>query len=121
MLPSDVGRAGSVAREIDRLEKLVGLMDDRFTIPGTTIRFGLDPLLGLLPGAGDLVAAAVAVYMIGRARSLGVPKRGLVRMAVNVAIDALLGSVPLVGDLFDVTFRANRRNMDVIRRHVAGR
>ena len=104
-------------REIARLERLAGLLDDRFRIPGTNIRFGLDPVLGLLPGVGDLVMVAVGAYMIGKADSLGVPRTVQVRMGLNLLLDFLVGSVPLLGDVFDLLFRANRRNIDLVRRH----
>lgn len=92
------------------------LFDSRFVIPGTRIRFGIDPLLGLLPVAGDLATAALAAYGIVLARRMGAPRRLLLRMGANLAIDALVGSVPLVGDLFDVAFKAHLRNFRLFER-----
>lgn len=106
--------------QIERLERLAGWLDDRFRIPGTGLRFGLDALIGLVPGIGDTATAVSAAYLIARAAGLGVPRRILLRMAANAAIDLLVGTIPLLGDLFDIGFKANRRNVALLRRH-AGR
>lgn len=105
-------------RELETLERIASLLDDRFRIPGTSIRFGLDPILGLIPGVGDFVAAGSAVYMIFVAARLRVPLRTRVRMVWNVFLDFLVGAVPVFGDVFDLVFKANRRNLDLIRKHV---
>lgn len=94
----------------ERYRRLAELFDSRFRIPGTRIRFGIDPLLGLLPVAGDLVTAAFAVYGVVLARRMNAPGRLQLRMGWNIAIDALAGSVPVLGDLFDVAFKAHLRN-----------
>jgi hypothetical protein len=93
------------------------LLDSAFLIPKLHIRFGLDPILGLLPGLGDLVSPIFTIGIILQARELGVPRVVLGRMVLNVAVDALVGVVPLVGDLFDVAWRANVRNMDLLDQH----
>lgn len=103
--------------ELERLDRLADLLDSRFGIPGTSFRFGLDGLLGLIPGVGDAATMLPALYLLWRARELGVPRPVLRRMAANVGIDAAVGAVPIVGDLFDVGFKANRRNIALIRRH----
>lgn len=103
--------------EIARLEQLAHWMDERFAIPGTDIRFGLDSVIGLIPGVGDTGAALFSAYIVTRAHALGVPKRHLWRMVGNVLIDLAVGSIPLLGDLFDVGFKANRRNVEILRRH----
>lgn len=90
-------------------------------IPGTDVRVGLDALVGLIPGVGDALSAGVSCYLIGRAMRIGAPPLLLVRMAGNVGIDLLAGSVPIAGDLFDVGFRANRRNVELLRRHLERR
>lgn len=100
----------------ERYRQMALLFDSRFVIPGTRIRFGIDPLLGLLPVAGDLATAALAAYGIVLARRMGAPRRLLLRMGANLAIDALVGSVPLVGDLFDVAFKAHLRNFRLFER-----
>ena len=109
------------ATEVERLERLGQWLDSRFRIPGTGIRFGLDSLIGLIPGLGDVASAAPALYIIYRARRMGVSDTTLVKMVWNFGLDALLGSIPLVGDLFDVGYKANLRNIDLIRKHVEAR
>lgn len=103
--------------DILKLEQLADLMDNRFIIPGTDIRIGLDGLLGLIPGIGDTLSLAVSGYIIHKAREGGVHPLVLSRMTWNVAMDWLIGLVPLVGDIFDVGFKANRRNVELIRAH----
>lgn len=98
-------------------ERLVRLMDDGLRIPGTEIRLGLDAILGfLLPGVGDALGAVSTLSLFGLAVRRGVPYVVLLRMALNVAIDALVGAIPLLGDVFDVGFKANRRNLQLIER-----
>lgn len=95
------------------------ILDTSFQIPGTGIRFGLDPLLGLLPGAGDAVASLIGSTILILAAKLQVPRIVLVRMSSNMAINAIVGAVPLVGDAFSVWFRSNARNAELLRRHAA--
>jgi hypothetical protein len=102
---------------IERLDRLATLLDTAFVIPGTNIRFGADALIGLAPGIGDSVTTALAAYIVYEAHRLGVPRRVLIRMIGNVAIDGIVGAVPVYGDLFDVAFRANRRNVRILREH----
>lgn len=102
---------------IERLDRLATLLDVAFVLPGTNIRFGADALIGLVPGVGDSVTTALAAWIVYEAHKLGVPRRVLIRMAGNVAIDGLIGAVPVFGDLFDVAFRANRRNVRILREH----
>ncbi len=96
---------------IQRLRALAKLMDAAITLPGTEFRFGLDPLLGLLPGLGDVASVAISAFIIDHARRLGAPRALLSRMAANVAADLAIGAIPIVGDAFDFAFRANMRNM----------
>ncbi|MFN3232789.1 MAG: DUF4112 domain-containing protein [Alphaproteobacteria bacterium] len=105
-------------KELERLDRLAGLLDDRFRIPGTSIRMGLDGLIGLIPGIGDTVALAPTAYVVLRAMELGAPKRLVARMAGNAFIDWLIGLIPLLGDVFDIGFKANRRNVELLRRHL---
>lgn len=93
------------------------LLDSAFLIPKLNVRFGLDPILGLLPGLGDLASPIFTIGIILQARELGVPRVVLARMVLNVAIDAFVGVVPFAGDLFDVAWRANERNMDLLDHH----
>jgi hypothetical protein len=104
------------------MDSLAKLMDGQFTIPGTNIRFGLDALIGLIPGAGDFATFLVSGYMLTVLAQNGASGFVLARMALNVLIDSLVGSIPLVGDIFDVAFRANQRNMKLMHEHfVEGR
>ena len=88
-------------------------------MPGTSFRFGLDPILGLVPGVGDVAGAALSAAIIAAAVRHGVSRFTLARMAGNVALDASLGVVPVVGDLFDAAWKANRRNLDLLEQHLA--
>jgi hypothetical protein len=93
------------------------LLDSAFVIPGSNVRFGLDPIFGLLPGLGDLVSPAFTLAILLQARDLGLPRVVQMRMILNVAIDALIGVVPIAGDLFDVAWKANDRNVELLERH----
>jgi hypothetical protein len=110
--------AGVDQRSVERLRRLAYLLDDRFPIPGTRYRIGLDGLVGLVPGIGDGVTTLLALYIVLEARRLGVPLNKLGRMGINVGLDAVLGAVPLVGDLFDVAWKANRRNLALLLDHL---
>lgn len=116
-------RSATRAERIARIEWLATLLDTRFVIPFTRFRFGADSLIGLAPGVGDAVTTALALYIVYEAHKLGVPKRVLARMLGNVALDGAMGAVPVAGDVFDVMFRANRRNVRILREHLdrAGR
>lgn len=99
------------------LELIAHFMDSAMAVPGSRLRFGFDALVGLIPGIGDLVTTMVSIYLISTARRLGVPRVTLVRMASNVAIDFGLGAIPILGDAFDLFWKANERNLHLIRRH----
>ena len=116
-------RSTSRAERIARIDRLATLLDTRFAIPFTKIRFGTDSLIGLAPGVGDAITTALALYIVYEAHRLGAPKTLLARMFGNVAIDGAVGIVPVAGDVFDVMFRANRRNVRILREHLerAGR
>jgi hypothetical protein len=101
-----------------RVATVARLMDSLFAIPGTRIRLGFDAILGLIPVAGDLLSQAIATYIIWEAHQLGVSKFTLLRMLGNTLLDTAVGSVPLVGDAFDVAFRANMKNMRLLQRHL---
>ena len=108
----------SLDDDIAQLDRLAYRMDSLFRVPGTRIRVGLDSILGLVPGIGDALALAPAGYILWKARQHGAPRRTLARMAVNTGIDTVVGSIPLIGDLFDVGFKANRRNVALLREHL---
>jgi hypothetical protein len=107
-----------VEAALARLNMLARTMDSLFAIPGTRLRLGVDSLIGLVPIAGDVVAHAISAYLIWEARKLGVSKFTLWRMVGNTLIDTVVGAVPLVGDAFDVVFRANMKNMRLLQRHL---
>jgi len=104
-------------QRLERLDALASLMDSAIVIPGTNIRFGADALIGLIPGIGDAITAGVSCLIILEARRMGAPRHVVARMIGNVALDGLVGAIPVVGDIFDVAFRANLRNMRLLRRH----
>lgn len=116
-LKRDRNQAPSVAARLPAwAERLASLLDDAVRVPGTNIRFGLDGILGaLLPGAGDALTALSSVALLALALQRRVPTVVLLRMLVNIAIDAMLGAIPLLGDLFDVAFKSNRRNLELMR------
>jgi hypothetical protein len=100
------------------LHRLEILLDEAFRIPGTSIRFGLDGIIGLVPGLGDVVAGLLSLIIPVAAWIRGVPYVALVRMAANIGIGVLVGSIPLFGDIFDIAWKANRRNYQLMRRHL---
>jgi len=99
-----------------RARALARLLDSSVRVPGTGIRFGADAVIGLIPGLGDIGGAALAGYLVILAQRLGVPRAVVLRMLANVAVDTLGGTVPLVGDLFDVAFKSNLRNVALLER-----
>ena len=100
-----------------RIRGLAQLMDTALRVPGTRIALGADSVLGLVPGIGDFAAAAISLFIVNEARRLGVPNDKLVKMLVNVGFDTVAGSVPVLGDVFDVYFKSNRRNLQVVLDH----
>jgi hypothetical protein len=104
---------------LTRLRTLSHLLDDSLRVPGTGFRFGLDALIGLVPGVGDATGAALSAYLLVEAGRLGAPKATLLRMAGNVALEAVVGAVPFVGDLFDAGWKANLRNLRLLEAHLA--
>ena len=101
-----------------RAKAVAAVLDDAIRIPGTNIRFGIDPIVGLVPGLGDLVGGVASAYIILEAARAGAPASVLVRMTANVGIDTLVGGLPVVGDLFDFAWKSNARNVRLLTRHV---
>lgn len=101
-----------------RVEVMEKLLERSFTVPGTKIPIGMDSIIGLIPVIGDIVTAAMGMYIVWEARNLGLSKFQLARMAANVGVDTVLGAVPLVGDAFDFLWRSNSRNLRIIRKHL---
>ena len=110
--------AAARAARLARIKRLAWLVDAAFVLPGTRFRFGLNSVIGLAPGGGDLVLGAISLYIVHQARALGVPRQQLMRMIGNVAVEVAGGSVPVLGDLFDVALKANLRNIRIIEQHL---
>jgi hypothetical protein len=105
-------------KKLQRIRKLAKLLDTAIGIPGTKFRIGLDPILGLIPGGGDLITGLISAYMIYLATSFRLEKEEIGKMVGNVAIETIFGSIPLVGDLFDAYFKANIRNLEILENHL---
>ena len=103
---------------LNRIRKLSRLMDTAIGIPGTRFRIGIDPILGLVPGAGDLVSTAFSAYIIYLAARFNIPREFLAKMIFNVGLEAVVGTVPLVGDLFDAYYKSNIRNLAILEQHL---
>ena len=108
-------------KKIEELEDMAQWMDSRFNIPGTSIRFGIDSLLGLIPGVGDTVTLISTVYLLGVARTHDVPFNVQIKMVWNAFLDWLIGLVPIIGDVFDVGWKANLKNVSLIKEHTKTR
>jgi hypothetical protein len=111
------GGAWSRRAAVDRIDRLSRLLDIAFAIPGTRIRFGVEALLRMIPGIGDVAASALSCWVLYAAWRLGVPQPLLMRMIANVLVEGIAGTMPVAGDLFDVAWRANRRNVRLLREH----
>jgi hypothetical protein len=101
----------------DQLDRLAWWLDSAIAVPGTRLRVGLDALIGLIPGVGDLTGMLMSSYIIAVAARRGAPPAALARMAINVALETLIGAVPILGDVFDALWRANERNVRLLRQH----
>ena len=101
-------------RRLERMRRVGWLLDNSIPIPGTRFRLGIDQLIGLVPGIGDLIGGVLSLYIILEAHRLGVPRSLLARMGWNVAVDTIVGEVPILGDLFDIGFKANVRNLALL-------
>ncbi len=109
------------ASRLTQLRRLAWLIDGAFKVPGTKFRFGLNSMIGLLPIGGDAVLGAISLYIIYQAARLGVPRHKLARMTANVGMEVLGGSIPILGDLFDMALKANLRNLAIIEEHLQTR
>lgn len=116
---ADTGRGRAAPAGMADIERLGVLLDARFQIPGTGIRFGLDSLIGLVPGVGDAATALIGLYIVFRARALGASRWTQARMVGNVLVDMVIGTIPLVGDIFDVAYKSNLRNVRLLQRSLA--
>tara|TARA_Y100000748_G_scaffold153774_1_gene128612 strand:+ start:928 stop:1287 length:360 start_codon:yes stop_codon:yes gene_type:complete len=102
-----------------RLRQLSENLDESFTIPGTNVKFGMDALLGLVPGGGDLVSGIFSLYMLRAAIKMKLPKRAIFSMLVNILLDTTIGIIPVAGDIFDIFWKSNKRNLKIIEKHLA--
>jgi hypothetical protein len=114
----DLSRPRTRAERIARVEALAALLDTAFIIPGTSFRFGFDALVGLVPGIGDALTTALSLWLVKEAHALGAPRHLIARMLGNIAIDGVVGAVPLLGDAFDLVWKSNRRNLHLLRGHL---
>jgi hypothetical protein len=117
--PRAAGLAPHHVARAERVRTLARLLDSAVRVPGTNLRFGLDAVVGLIPGVGDVIGAAASGYIVLAAARLGAPAPVLLRMLLNSGIDVAVGTVPLIGDLFDVGWRSNARNVALLERHLS--
>lgn len=106
---------------MQRLERFAALMDRAVRVPGTSFRVGLDGVLGLVPGVGDVATTLLAGYLFAEAAGLGVRKRTMARMLANTGVDLVFGAIPVLGDLFDFAFKSNAKNARLVIRDVERR
>jgi Domain of unknown function (DUF4112) len=110
---------GRLGQELEpELELLAHWMDSAFHIPGIGVRFGLDAIIGLIPGLGDTVTSLASLYILNAGRRYGVSRVTMLRMAANIGLDYVVGAIPLLGDAFDVVWKANQKNVALLRRHI---
>lgn len=109
------------AEVLRQIRLMADLMDNRFVIPGTSFRIGLDGLIGLIPGIGDIATTAISAYLVYLAHQLDLPKHLLARMVFNIAVDLSVGVVPVLGDVMDVAWKANLKNVRLLERHLMQR
>lgn len=115
--PSPKSEIAKTAK-LRRVRRLSYILDNAIPIPGTSYRIGIDPLLGLLPGGGDILGSAFSAYIVLEAALLGLPRETLVRMVLNIVLETLAGTVPVVGDFFDATWKANVKNIALLEAHL---
>ena len=108
----------SQAASLRRLRRISHLLDNAIPIPGTKHRIGLDPILGLIPGGGDLLGSVFAGYVVFKSAQMGVPQETLLKMAANIVFDTVAGTVPVAGDLLDVAWKANVKNIELLDAHL---
>lgn len=118
-IPKDqLSSQNSNEKLIKRLRIITHLLDNAIPLPGTPYRIGLDPLLGLIPGGGDIAGAVLSAYIVISAAQLGLPRESLLRMVLNILLEVMVGTIPVLGDLFDVAWKANVKNMELLDIHI---
>jgi hypothetical protein len=115
----EIMETSTVSQDIQALEGLAHIMDSAIVIPGTSIRVGIDSLIGLIPGIGDTISALISSYIVQQASKYNLPWHLKLHMAFNIFMDWLIGIVPLIGDLFDIGWKANIRNVELLKKHIA--
>src|SRR3712207_1727650 len=113
------GTRAATETNVVGIRRIARLFDEAVRVPGTNVRFGLDAILGLIPGAGDVAGGLLSTVIILQAAKLGAPRSVLMRMVMNVAVDSLVGAVPILGDLFDVGWKSNTRNARLLEQFAA--
>jgi hypothetical protein len=113
----DPKKRDSRSPELQSFERMANLLDSKFEIPGTGIRFGIDPLLSLMPVLGDLITLVISSMLIYTMHNRGASRKVVVKMMLNAGLDTIIGAIPLVGTVFDVFYRANERNVKLLREH----
>ncbi len=108
----------NIPKRLDRLRRLSQILDNAIPIPGTGYRIGIDPILGLLPGGGDTVSGALGAYIIIEAARIGLPRKVIWKMVSNIIFDTVIGTVPVLGDIFDAGWKANVKNVALLERHL---
>ncbi|MGL4882636.1 MAG: DUF4112 domain-containing protein [Waterburya sp.] len=116
-MKTSIPSSQQIAR-INKLRRLSRLLDNAIPIPGTKFRFGLDPILGLLPGGGDTLTGGLSAYIVIEAARMGLPREILWQMVVNIILDSLAGTIPVIGDLFDLGWKSNVRNIALLEKHL---
>jgi hypothetical protein len=116
--PTEVANISSRLRNLNRIRRLSRLMDNAFKVPGTNFKIGLDPIIGLIPGAGDLITTAISAYILILATRFRLPKGVFGKMVFNILLETFVGTVPLLGDVFDAFYKANIRNMALLESHL---
>lgn len=106
-------------KNLRKVRKIAKVLDTAIGIPGTKFRIGLDPILGLIPGGGDLITAGISGYMIFLAARCGLDSPQIYKMIKNIAIETIVGSIPIAGDIFDAYFKANIRNLEILEKHLS--
>ncbi len=104
--------------KVNKLRRISRVLDNAIPIPGTKIRLGLDPILGLLPGGGDTITGGISAYIVVEAARMGVPREVLGKMVANILLDSFAGTIPVLGDLFDVGWKSNIKNIELLERHL---
>lgn len=104
--------------KINKLRRISKVLDNAITIPGTKISFGLDPILGLLPGGGDTITGGLSAYIVVEAARMGLPREILGQMVGNILLDSFAGTIPILGDLFDVGWKSNVKNIELLEKHL---